>query len=365
MVEPNYAVAPGAYLEEWIEDQGLTQQKVAKLVGSSRKQINEIVNGRAPITTDTAIRLERVVGIKAQTWLKYETLYRADLARIADQMNLATFVDEINPEAAAYLRRIGVTKATKRQPGQLVSDFLAFHQCGTWESYEALYEEASSGDFALAALKESGATLQRTLLTPWLRSAELSEAFELGRSYEYNADNLWNALPKLRDRVAHPDPMMLKDVAAILADVGVVFIVTEPPKNLPLRGMTRWIDKKVPVIQQTGRWRRDGFVIWALFHELGHVLGDPRGEMHFEFSTEKKRDSSAERAANRFAETVLLGDSGIEPFRGLTRDRQIKATAERTGIAPGVAVHLLHRNRMLDYSYGNSLYVDLSGTFIN
>jgi HTH-type transcriptional regulator/antitoxin HigA len=83
MTETNYAVAPGEYLEEWIDDRGLSQQHVADLLGCSRKQVNEIVNGRAPVTSDTAIRLERVVGIPADTWLRYEAAYRADLARIA------------------------------------------------------------------------------------------------------------------------------------------------------------------------------------------------------------------------------------------------------------------------------------------
>lgn len=75
----NYAVAPGEYLEEWIDEQGLSQQCVADLLGCSRKQVEEIVNGRAPITEDTAIRLERVVGIPAGSWLRYEAAYRANL----------------------------------------------------------------------------------------------------------------------------------------------------------------------------------------------------------------------------------------------------------------------------------------------
>lgn len=53
MTATNYAVAPGEYLEEWIDDHGLSQQRVAELLGSSRKQVNEIVNGRAPIASDT------------------------------------------------------------------------------------------------------------------------------------------------------------------------------------------------------------------------------------------------------------------------------------------------------------------------
>lgn len=363
MTTTNYAVAPGEYLEEWIDDQGLSQQRVAELLGSSRKQVNEIVNGRAPITSDTAVRLERVVGIPAKTWLKYEALYRADLARIADEQNLAGHVNKIAPSAVTYLRNIGATKATKRSPGRLVSDFLAFHRCGTWEAYVHLHEEASAGDYALAALKDAGTTLDRTLLTTWLRAAEMAEPFERGRSYDYDPERLRQALPKLRVRAATPDSTMLREIATMLADVGVVFMVVEPPTKLPLLGMTRWIDKRVPVIQQTGRWGKDGFVIWTLFHEIGHVLNDPRGEMHWEYSTTKKRNTAAERSANAFALDLLFGEAGVSQFRGLTSDRDIAEKACQIGIAPGVAVHQMHRRRLLDYQFGNRMCVDLAGTF--
>ena len=208
MPTPTLPVLPGEYLEEWIEDQGLSQQQVADLLGSSRKQVNEIVNGRAPVTSDTAMRLERVVGIPAKTWLKYEALYRADLARIADEHDLASHVDEIAPSAASYLRSLGATEATKRKPGRLVSDFLAFHRCGTWEAYEYLHDSASKGDFALAALKDSGAKLDRTVLTAWLRAAELDEAFERGRGFDYDPEELRAALPDLRAAHAEVDALV-------------------------------------------------------------------------------------------------------------------------------------------------------------
>lgn len=364
MTATNYAVAPGEYLEEWIDDHGLSQHRVAEMLGSSRKQVNEIVNGRAPITSDTAMRLERVVGIPARTWLSYEALYRADLARIADEEDLAQHVGDIAPSAISYLRGLGATTSTKRSPGKLVSDFLAFHRCGTWEAYVHLHEEVSHGDYALAALKDSKTALDPTLLSSWLRAAELTEGFERGRSLDYAPDRLRAALPSLRARAATPDSTVMRDLANVLLDVGVVLLVVEPPAKLPLLGMTRWIDKKVPVIQQTGRWSKDGFAIWTLFHEIGHVLNDPRGEMHVEYSTEKKRNSAAEKNANAFATEILFGgDEVVSQFRGLSYDREIASKALEIGIAPGLAVHQMHRRRWLPYNHGNKLCVDLTGTF--
>lgn len=364
MSSTDYAVAPGEYVEEWAEDEGLSQQRVADLLGCSRKHVNEIINGRAPITPDTAVRLERVTRIPARAWHKYEAMYRDDLARIASEQDLASHFSDIAPSAASYLRKIGATQATKKDPGKFVSDFLAFHRCGTWEAYEHLHESATRGDYALAALKDAKSQLDRTLLTTWLRAGEMSEAFERGQHYKYDPDRLRNALPALRERAARPDATMLKDISEMLEDVGVVFMVVDPPEKFPLLGMTRWIDKKVPVIQQTGRWgKKCGFVIWTLFHEIGHVLNDLRGSMHLEYKTDTKRNTAAEKQANEFAFEVLFGDQGLEPFRGLTRDGEIRAAAKAVGVAPGVAVHQMRRRRWLPYKFGHRLFVDLEGTF--
>lgn len=58
-MDSNYAVAPGEYLQEWLDENETTQQQAADLLGCSRKLVNEIVNGRAPVTPDTATRLQQ------------------------------------------------------------------------------------------------------------------------------------------------------------------------------------------------------------------------------------------------------------------------------------------------------------------
>ena len=90
---------------EWIAEQGLFQQQVAELLGCSPEQVNEIVNGRAPVTGDVALRLERLMGIPVDSWLRYETAYRADVVRIADEKNLATYADEAGLNCDCCKRR--------------------------------------------------------------------------------------------------------------------------------------------------------------------------------------------------------------------------------------------------------------------
>ncbi len=355
----NYAVAPGEYLAEWLDETGTTQQQAADRISASRKQINEIVNGRAPVTADTAFKLSRLTGIDADTWLRIELQYRTDLARLHDEAELAQHASKIPASTATFLRSLGVTKASARTPGRLVADFLAFHSYGTWQAYEDSVRNSHDGEYALAALTESKAAFDLVACSTWLRAGELSEAFEHGRRFTFDPEALRRIIPRLRERAATPDDSMLHDLATLLASVGVVFAMVEPPKSLPLYGMTRWIDNRVPMIQQSGRRAKDGFIIWAFFHELGHVLNDPRGETHYEFSTKKVRTTKAEKSANAFAFDVLFGDDGLTPFDGMTSDGAIRRTAHEVGVSPGVAVQQLHRYRKLPYNYGNQLLIDV------
>lgn len=358
-MDRNYAVAPGEYLAEWLDDEHFTQQRLADRLGWSRKRVNEIVGGRAPISAEAAIRLERVTGIPADSWLRFETAYRADLARLHDAEQLQADIGIVDARLAKYLRALGVTTATARNKAQLVADLLRFHRCGTVAAYRDLVGEQFRGEFQLASLKETPETVDHGLLMAWLRAGELTPEYEAARALAYDEEGLRALLPELRRRVATPDEQMIDDVRATLRTVGVTLQLVDPPAGLPLHGVTRWIDGRHPLIQQTGRRGKDGFIIWTLFHELGHILGDPRGEIHVEFTSTKKRNSHAEKQANQFAMSTLFGEAGLEPFKGLERDGDIRRVAREVGISPGLAVFQLHRSRLLDYGWGNDLCVDL------
>ena len=77
---PNYAVAPGETLSEMLESRGMTQVELVQATSRSKKTINEIINGRAAITGETAIRLERALGVPASFWNNLERNYRETLA---------------------------------------------------------------------------------------------------------------------------------------------------------------------------------------------------------------------------------------------------------------------------------------------
>ena len=64
---------------------GLTVTAAAKVLGVSRQALNNLVNGKAGVTPEMAIRLEKAFGGTADTWLRMQMNY--DLARAMKREN--------------------------------------------------------------------------------------------------------------------------------------------------------------------------------------------------------------------------------------------------------------------------------------
>ena len=75
--QPDWSVPPGDVLLEALEERSMTQAELAGRMGRPLKTINEIVKANAAITPDTAIQLERALGVSAQFWNGLEANYRA------------------------------------------------------------------------------------------------------------------------------------------------------------------------------------------------------------------------------------------------------------------------------------------------
>ncbi len=62
-----------------LEPLALNVTEAAKRLGISRKQLSDIVNGRAGISPEMAIRLDKAFGGGAETWVRLQAAY--DLAQ--------------------------------------------------------------------------------------------------------------------------------------------------------------------------------------------------------------------------------------------------------------------------------------------
>jgi HTH-type transcriptional regulator / antitoxin HigA len=62
---PDTVSAPGETLLETLGAFGMSPSDLAERTGRSRKTINEIIEGKTPLTTEMSLELEQILGVPA------------------------------------------------------------------------------------------------------------------------------------------------------------------------------------------------------------------------------------------------------------------------------------------------------------
>jgi addiction module HigA family antidote len=78
---PDWSIHPGEILREELKARGLTQHAFAEKAGRSVQVINLIINGKKGITPDTALDLERGLGVSAGFWVRLQAEHDLAVAR--------------------------------------------------------------------------------------------------------------------------------------------------------------------------------------------------------------------------------------------------------------------------------------------
>ena len=117
--------SPGDIIAEQLEYVGMSQAELAERMGRSIPKINELIKGKAPLTEDTALKLESVTGLSSHTLLNIERTYRDSLLEYKKNEILSSYVDWSKKFPAKLLKNIGLVKSNLTQI-QLAEELLKF-----------------------------------------------------------------------------------------------------------------------------------------------------------------------------------------------------------------------------------------------
>ncbi len=92
---------PGEVLKEELESRKISQKKFAEVLGVSYTMLNEILNGKRPVTSDFALMVEAALTINAELLVNMQTRYNMAFAR--EETALAERLREIRKLCASLL----------------------------------------------------------------------------------------------------------------------------------------------------------------------------------------------------------------------------------------------------------------------
>lgn len=344
----DWAVAPGEILHEALEDRDMSQSELARRMGRPIKTINEIVNGKAAITPDTAIQLERTLGITATFWNNLEATYREYLARERAQEELeanAAWVDAFPVKELAEHNLIdrGPTKA------ETLASLLRYFGMSSPTAWESHWLAPAASFRASPAFKSSPHAV-----AAWLRWGERAAADI--ETQPFDAGRLREVLLEIRGLTRRePLSQTLADVQNRLASAGVALVVTPEVGKTRLSGAARWLSADKAIIQLSLRHGTDDHFWFSLFHEGRHLLARKRTD--FIDADVDDDESKAEEDADQFARDTLIPPDDYAAFvgAGSVTEHAVRDFAKQQGIAPGIVVGRLQREKLLPPSHLNNL----------
>ncbi len=79
---------PGTTILDILEERGITQQKLANEMYVTDEFISLLIDGKAAITTEIALNLQRVLGGSANFWVAREAKYRGFFQTLTSDSNV-------------------------------------------------------------------------------------------------------------------------------------------------------------------------------------------------------------------------------------------------------------------------------------
>lgn len=327
--DPDYAVPPGATLEDTMEALGMSQRELATRTGLTVQTLNRIFKGEQPITFETANRLELVTGTPAALWNNLESLYRGQLSKIAQARQLA--------DQVGWLKTIPVKELTARQvipaekePGQVVREVLRFYGVSSVEAWHALWDQPAAAARRSPLLKSSpGPT------SAWLRLGQLE-----ARSIDcapYDRRRFSANLQSIRTLTTQEPRVFVPEMRRLCAQAGVALALVPEIKGAPWSGATEWLTPSKAMILVNLRGKSEDRFWFTFFHEAGHVLHDSKRSTFIDDGS-SYRNQPEEQDADTFAAEILIPAVHNPEIRAARTEAEIQKIATKLKVSPGIVV---------------------------
>lgn len=346
---PDWATHPGEHLAEYLETRGWTQAEFARLADLTPKLVSTVIRGKNPVTPETALKLERVLGLKASVWTTLQADWDLWQARKAERTANAR---SLKPWLAQFpvkdLIQRGVLPAQGDEVA-LADGLMALLGIGSPESFTA-----KCASLAVLHRQSKKTPASSAHIVTWLMLGE-QKARGMGLP-AHDPDRFHRALGEIRAMTVDAPEVFESRMVELCRACGVALVFEKPIGKTSLFGSARWLDTDRAIIQMSLRMKSNDHFWWTFFHEAAHLLLH-RGR---NFADDKNGiGDGLEDEADRWAEEMLVGRERFAAFKATQprSESEVLRFADEIGLHPGIVVGMLQHAQIVPYWGLNDLKV--------
>lgn len=340
------AIPPGETIKEQLDFREMNQKEFAVRMGLSEKHISQLINGLVPLTHETALKLESVLGVPARFWNNLEALYQEDLARIEQEINFEQERKIIEKIPYQDLVKYGYVKIATSANEKIVELRRFFESAslknipdiGSFNAAFRIVDHGKASEFALSAWLQMGNLTARQIDTK-----------------PFDRNRLKARLSKIRAMTTYDPKLFLPLLSTMLSDCGIALVTVPHLPKTYAHGATLWPTKNKAVIMLSLRGKDADKFWFSLFHEIGHIMLHDKNDSYIQYDT-LDITNPREVEADQFASDTLIPESEYKNF--VTQQdfstRSVQSFAKKIAIMDGIVVGRLQHD-------GQVLFQNLNG----
>jgi HTH-type transcriptional regulator / antitoxin HigA len=349
---PDWVSPPGDTIADLLEERDWTQVQLAERLGYTTKHISLLINGKAPIHEETALKLERVLGSTTAFWLNREAQYRAALARKEEANRLKGWISWLDMLPVKDLMNQGIIPKCrlidKNKPG-LVKKLLQFFGVASPEDWQNYYVGM---EVAFRRTREEQSDVGA--ISAWLRLGEI-EAEKLDCP-KYSKPKFEKAVREIRTLTVLPPEEFEPQMQHLCRESGVVLVLVPSITKAHVSGVARWLNPHKALIQLSLYSKTNDRFWFNFFHEAAHILLHDKENIFLdEWNSGESLESEPEREADEWARDFLIPPEYAEGLTQLKSKNDVADFAHRISIHPGIVVGRLQHDHLIDRSWMNGL----------
>jgi HTH-type transcriptional regulator/antitoxin HigA len=346
---PDYAVHPGEILDEILSANDMKKAEFAERSGLSVKTVSQIINCKDPVTAETAIKIERVLGIAASLWNNLDANYRLYLVKEEEIKKAEQRSEWVRQFPINDLIRRGFIKKPLNLDDKIEKMFNFFSVA----SVDAYYDHFNSIAKSVAFRRSKSFKSAPSSVATWLRIGELLSSQVEAASFD--EARFKAALPEIRKLTNEPPEIFQIKMEKLCRSAGVILLFVPEFKQTCIFGVTRWLAKDKALIMLSLRYKKDDHFWFSFYHEAAHVL--LHGKKKIFIDEEEVEKNQEEEEANKYASEILIPESKYKEYieSDIFSKINIRNFAKKIGIAPGIVVGRLQHDKKISYREYNDL----------
>lgn len=353
------AFHPGYYVKDYIDEQGITQEELAKRLQTTPKYVSDLVNGRINLTDEMVLKLSIIFGTSTKMWLNLNQKYIEKKLEIEKRIRIEEECEIVRKIDYKFWVELGLVKATRvaAEKVEELQRYFKVSSLGVLSQRDFLVQYRTSvSEVTDINVINANAWVQTAINIGTLRDVE-----------PFDKKKLMGAIPEIRSMtVQHPKDFYPR-LKELLASCGVALVLLPNLKNCGVNGAVKWLGKDKVVLALNDRRKYADTFWFALFHELGHVLQQRIKVLLVseQNKTGLETDELIQRLeaeADLFSQETLIPKAYYNEFlrdnpSGFTAEA-IKEFAAKINILPGIVVgRLQHDSYLTNQTTLNSLKI--------